>query len=148
MLLNVAVFGCDAGEAVSRQRLHHQWQPDEVVVEQSVPGSAPPVVPGSVGAVVDVVELERFGHRVKAGGAVGNVQVISRSGRPGGSRLGTDWEAACDPRKGGHSGWKLAWRPLRGVGRGTSASGERLTLVGCAAAEQDGCEAPGCFSLL
>ena len=34
VLLSALVFGDDAGTAVARPRLHHQWQPDEVRVEE------------------------------------------------------------------------------------------------------------------
>jgi len=33
VLLSALVYGDDAGQAVARPRLHHQWQPDEVRVE-------------------------------------------------------------------------------------------------------------------
>ena len=33
VLLSALVFGDDAGQAVARPRMHHQWQPDEVRVE-------------------------------------------------------------------------------------------------------------------
>ncbi|MBX3357638.1 MAG: gamma-glutamyltransferase [Phycisphaeraceae bacterium] len=97
VLLNVAVLGNDAGEAVERRRIHHQWMPDVVVVEEEdwTPG-------GSRGSEGDeALDLTEFGHRVKGGGAIGNVQVICRSGLPVATQPGGEWRAACDPRKGG-----------------------------------------------
>jgi gamma-glutamyltranspeptidase/glutathione hydrolase len=38
VIVNAVDFGMDAAQAVTAPRLHHQWQPDEVVVE---PGFAP-----------------------------------------------------------------------------------------------------------
>lgn len=33
VILNVLVYGMDAGAAVSAPRIHHQWLPDELRVE-------------------------------------------------------------------------------------------------------------------
>jgi gamma-glutamyltranspeptidase/glutathione hydrolase len=50
-VLNVVDFGMDVQEAVSAPRFHHQWQPDELVLEPATPR--------------DVAEaLEARGHRV------------------------------------------------------------------------------------
>ncbi len=37
-ILNVVDYGMDAQQAVSAPRFHHQWVPDELVVEPAVPG--------------------------------------------------------------------------------------------------------------
>jgi gamma-glutamyltranspeptidase/glutathione hydrolase len=51
-ILNVVDYGMDVKEAVSAPRFHHQWDPDEIVVEPGVPA--------------DVVEgLRERGHRVE-----------------------------------------------------------------------------------
>lgn len=71
--------GMDAGDAVAAPRLHHQWMPDLVGLED--------------GASSWGDGLRARGHTVEARGAVGNVQMILRD-------RGV-WEAASDPRKGG-----------------------------------------------
>ncbi|MDX2475498.1 MAG: gamma-glutamyltransferase [Candidatus Krumholzibacteria bacterium] len=82
VLLSGLVFGDDAGQAVVRPRLHHQWQPDEVRVETAWQDTE----------VLD--QLRDRGHKtVWYGKAVGVVQVIFvQDGRI---------TAASDPRKGG-----------------------------------------------
>lgn len=71
--------GMDAGDAVAAPRLHHQWMPDRVGLED--------------GASLWGDGLRARGHTVEARGAVGNVQMLLRDGGV--------WQAACDPRKGG-----------------------------------------------
>jgi gamma-glutamyltranspeptidase/glutathione hydrolase len=79
-LINVMWFGMDARAAVDAPRVHHQWQPDELVVEKEI--------------AKDVIEaLERRGHRVIVSPAPTAVQLLWK-------RNGV-WEAASDPRKGG-----------------------------------------------
>lgn len=84
VLLNVLAFGMDPATAVSASRIHHQWLPDTLVVEEDLP--------------VDVVEaLERRGHVVTRQPRYNAVQVIewkdgrlrgasdpSKHGRPAG----------------------------------------------------------------
>ena len=82
VLLSALVFGVDAGQAVARPRLHHQWQPDEVRVETSW---------------TDDTTLEglreRGHHLVRYEKPVGVVQaIVVRDGKI---------TAASDPRKGG-----------------------------------------------
>ncbi len=82
VLLSALVFGDDAGQAVARPRLHHQWQPDEVRVETS--WSDPAILDGLRARGHTVVPYEK---------PVGVVQaIVVRDG------LIT---AASDPRKGG-----------------------------------------------
>jgi len=51
-ILNVVDYGMDVQEAVSAPRFHHQWIPDQLLVEPAIP--------------VDVIEaLRRRGHRVE-----------------------------------------------------------------------------------
>jgi gamma-glutamyltranspeptidase/glutathione hydrolase len=84
VLLNILAFGFDAEMAVAAARIHHQWQPPVLFVEQ---GIAP-----EVRAV-----LERNGHTVKEGN-MGAVQVVRR--------IAGGFEGAADPRKGGAAeGW-------------------------------------------
>ena len=51
VIVNVLDYGMDVAAAVAAPRLHHQWQPDEVIVE---PGVAPDVLDA----------LARRGHKV------------------------------------------------------------------------------------
>ena len=82
VLLSALVFGEDAGQAVARPRMHHQWQPDEVRVETSWTDTA--VLDG----------LRARGHNVVSyKKTVGVVQaIVVRDGHI---------TAASDPRKGG-----------------------------------------------
>lgn len=87
VLLSALVFGDDAGQAVARPRLHHQWKPDEVRVETSW---------------TDETTLEglraRGHHLVSYDKSVGVVQaIVIRDGRI---------TAASDPRKGGRPAGK------------------------------------------
>jgi len=84
VLLSALVFGDNAGAAVSRPRMHHQWQPDEVWVETAWTDEA--VLDG----------LRTCGHHVVAyENSVGVVQtIIVRNGVI---------TAASDPRKGGRT---------------------------------------------
>ncbi|MEN8006131.1 MAG: gamma-glutamyltransferase [Candidatus Krumholzibacteriota bacterium] len=82
VLLSALVFGDDAGQAVARPRLHHQWQPDEVRVETGWSDD-------------DTLEgLKSRGHNVVSyKKTVGVVQaIVVKDGRI---------TAASDPRKGG-----------------------------------------------
>lgn len=81
-LLNALVRRMDAGEAVGAPRMHHQWLPDVVRLEEGL---------GAEGGLVS--GLEAIGHRVERTGGVGVVQLIVRDG--------AGVHAACDPRKGG-----------------------------------------------
>ena len=82
VLLSALIFGDDAGQAVARQRLHHQWEPDEVLVEAA----------WQDGETLD--ELRDRGHKIVwYNKSLGIVQAI----------VVTDGRitAASDPRKGG-----------------------------------------------
>ncbi|MFI4896753.1 MAG: gamma-glutamyltransferase family protein, partial [Phycisphaerales bacterium JB059] len=77
-----AMAGADAMESVSAPRLHHQWAPDRLDLEADALRDA-----GERAA------LHAMGHTLGERSAIGNVQLIRRSGE--------FWDAACDPRKGG-----------------------------------------------
>jgi len=80
-LLNVFVFAMDVRAAVSVGRIHHQWSPDRVVVEDDM--------------VRDVRDgLTRRGHKLEVSAYATAVQMIVVDGK--GNRT-----AASDPRKGG-----------------------------------------------
>lgn len=62
---NLVDFGMSAGEAVAAPRLHHQWLPDEIVLEAGLKNRA--------------AALARLGHQVRtleAGAGLGNAQVV------------------------------------------------------------------------
>lgn len=80
VFLNLTVYGLDAQEAVSAPRVHHQWLPDALFVEDAMPR--------------DVVDnLRARGHAIKSLPTYSSVQVVVA--REGGL------EGASDPRKGG-----------------------------------------------
>jgi gamma-glutamyltranspeptidase/glutathione hydrolase len=85
VLLNSFLLGLPAGEAVSRPRLHHQWMPNLLEMEDNYPGLWN-------GLEVSMWML-KLHHQKKESKEHACVQFIRRSA--GG------WDAACDPRKGG-----------------------------------------------
>ena len=69
VITNVIDFKMPVGAAVSAPRLHHQWQPDRVLVE---PGFAPAVLEA----------LERRGHKIvptEPGTSANSIQVIPKA---------------------------------------------------------------------
>ncbi len=82
-LVNVVDFGMTIQEAVDAPRVHHQWMPDQLVLEKS-------------GFPADVVDaLRARGHPVELGGLIGDCQAIMIDAQDG-TRLG-----AADPRMDG-----------------------------------------------
>lgn len=81
VFLNAIRFGKSPQEAVNAPRQHHQWLPDELLLE-----------PALVDAAAD--GLRGFGHEVRRESSLGVSQLVVRDG------LGL--RAASDPRKGGH----------------------------------------------
>ena len=62
-IVNVLDFGMDIQDAVSAPRIHHQWKPNQIYVEQEIP--------------VDVLEnLVAKGHRIRVGGVGATVEAI------------------------------------------------------------------------
>ncbi len=90
VLLDVLLLHLSAPDAVGRPRFHHQWIPDELLMEQ-------PWLASPEGQQV-AAALRARGHTVKPTRSIAVVQLIRRIGPIGGS---AGWEAACDPRKGG-----------------------------------------------
>jgi gamma-glutamyltranspeptidase/glutathione hydrolase len=77
----ITTFGLSPADAVALPRFHHQWQPDELVVEPEMPA--------------DVIQaLEARGHKVVVRRAFSSVQAISVDEQGVVS-------AGSDPRKGG-----------------------------------------------
>src|SRR5919197_2189644 len=65
VLLNVLVFKMDAREAVTSPRFHHQWMPDELLVEDW-------------GFSADTIErLKEAGYKVNVRGRIGECQAIA-----------------------------------------------------------------------
>lgn len=79
IVLNVLVYGMDAQRAVASSRLHHQWLPDQVIVETF--GFDP----------LTLAELQRRGQRIQQRSGWGNANAIVRT--PEGIL-----EGAADPR--------------------------------------------------
>jgi gamma-glutamyltranspeptidase len=93
VLLNALVYDRRAEWAVAAPRVHHQWSPDKVYVEQDRMKSLGWADFFNLTMMYDIEDWRRRGHTVEPTDQVGNVQLIKRT--PAG------WEAACDPRKGG-----------------------------------------------
>ncbi|WP_348244400.1 gamma-glutamyltransferase [Leptolyngbya sp. DQ-M1] len=78
-ILNVLVYDMDVRRAIATPRIHHQWQPDRLMVEQW--GLDP----------LTIAELQRRGHQIQQRGKWGNANAIVV--QPDGSI-----EGAADPR--------------------------------------------------
>jgi gamma-glutamyltranspeptidase/glutathione hydrolase len=63
VILNAIEFGKPIGDAVTAPRIHHQWRPDEVLVEKTLP---PDIVRG----------LATRGHKVRTGSTAGSAHSI------------------------------------------------------------------------
>jgi gamma-glutamyltranspeptidase/glutathione hydrolase len=85
VLSNVVDFGMNALEAVHAPRLHQQWQPDEIALEQG--GFTPDQIAG----------LERRGHRLRFVPDLASSPVILRDPKT------RQWTGAADPRRGGEA---------------------------------------------
>jgi len=83
VLSNVVDFGMTLAQAVSAPRVHHQWQPDELLVEQA--------------GLLDPTRqrLEQLGHRLRFVSDIGASPAILRNA------AGTGWSGMADPRRGG-----------------------------------------------
>jgi gamma-glutamyltranspeptidase / glutathione hydrolase len=93
VMLNALVRGLGAEAAVAHPRFHHQWQPAELQLEESLRG-------GPLEAA-----LRAMGHVTSRRQPIATVQaILARGGEGGGD--GSGWDAASDPRKGGiPAGW-------------------------------------------
>jgi gamma-glutamyltranspeptidase/glutathione hydrolase len=86
-LVGMVDLGMSPIEAIAQPRIHHQWSPDELMIEESL---NPETVAG----------LERRGHKLRRAGAMGISQIVACS-PDGKAFLG-----AADPRAGGlAAGW-------------------------------------------
>jgi gamma-glutamyltranspeptidase/glutathione hydrolase len=86
-LVNMLDLGMTPEAAIAQPRIHHQWSPDELVVERALPK-----------AVRD--GLEERGHKVVVKPSIGVTQIVGRTA-DGKKFIGT-----ADPRAGGEAkGW-------------------------------------------
>ena len=79
VLLNVMRFGLDIQAAVDAPRIHHQWQPDQIVIETAFPLPAPARE-----------KLSAMGHRLKERKTIGAVQAIAVDPVTGERQAGPD----------------------------------------------------------
>jgi gamma-glutamyltranspeptidase/glutathione hydrolase len=83
VISNIVDFGMSAARAVNAPRLHHQWLPDEILLEQG-------------GFTADQSRaLEGRGHRLRYVPDLASSPVIVRDSATG------EWTGAADPRRGG-----------------------------------------------
>jgi gamma-glutamyltranspeptidase/glutathione hydrolase len=61
-------FGLEPKSALSQSRFHHQWLPDELVIEKSMPSAT-------------LKELQRRGHQLKVVDSMGACQIIGIGGQ-------------------------------------------------------------------
>jgi gamma-glutamyltranspeptidase / glutathione hydrolase len=79
-IINVVDFSMDVEAALKQPRFHHQWKPDELRIEKSVP--------------VEVrTQLEKRGHKVNVVDSMGAAQAIAFDGNR--------FVGSADPRSGG-----------------------------------------------
>ena len=86
-IINTIDFGMDPATALAQPRFHHQWKPDELIVEKGM-------------AEDTLRQLEQRGHKLKRIGSLGVAQAI------GVSSTGQGFLGAHDPRvEGKAAGW-------------------------------------------
>jgi gamma-glutamyltranspeptidase/glutathione hydrolase len=86
-IVNTIDFGMDPGAALAQPRFHHQWKPDELIVEKGIGENA-------------LSELEKRGHKLRRTDSLGVAQAI------GASSTGRGLVGAHDPRvEGKAAGW-------------------------------------------
>lgn len=86
-LVGILDLGLTPSEALARPRIHHQWSPDELMVEDTLPATIQEA-------------LAKLGHKVKPDSGTGVSQIVGRTA----DRKG--FVGAADPRAGGEaSGW-------------------------------------------
>lgn len=86
-LIGMLDLGMSPQQALAQPRIHHQWSPDELMIEMTLPENLQ-------------AELARRGHKLKKLPSMGVSQVVAR--RPDGK----GFLGAADPRAGGKAaGW-------------------------------------------
>ncbi|MFN0011319.1 MAG: gamma-glutamyltransferase [Phycisphaerales bacterium] len=88
-ILNTLLFNCASAEAVLRPRIHHQWMPNVLEIENQYPGVH--------NGLPTALWMRKLHHQVKTPKSAANVQLIQRAMTAGGEK----WDGASDPRKGG-----------------------------------------------
>jgi len=63
-LVNMLDLGLDSSAALAQPRIHHQWSPDELVCDNTLPAEVQ-------------AELQRLGHKVSAQNGMGICQVVA-----------------------------------------------------------------------
>eukprot|EP01080_Neovahlkampfia_damariscottae_P009134 gene9134-1223_t len=81
VLLNILAFRMNIGQAVNSPRIHHQWYPNKLLIEEGYPF---------------IGEFQKFGHKIASGNHLGTTQAVQilKDGSV---------EAISDYRKGGSS---------------------------------------------
>lgn len=86
-LVNMLDLGMPPEMAIAQPRLHHQWSPDELEVERTLPESLRK-------------SLEERGHKLSEKNAIGVTQIVGRTAD------GKEFVGTADPRAGGEAkGW-------------------------------------------
>jgi gamma-glutamyltranspeptidase/glutathione hydrolase len=86
-LVNILDMGMSLDEAMSQPRLHHQWSPDQLMVEKTMPPEL-------------LKALEARGHEVGVTSAIGATQMVGRT------KDGKEFIGVADPRASGKAeGW-------------------------------------------
>jgi gamma-glutamyltranspeptidase/glutathione hydrolase len=86
-LVSMLDLGFSPAAAVAAPRIHHQWIPDELVVERTLPSSLRD-------------SLRARGHRISEQTGIGVSQIVARSADE------IEFTGAADPRAGGvAAGW-------------------------------------------
>ena len=62
-LVNILEFGMNAEDAVNKPKFHHQWFPDEVIVEQDFPATVRE-------------KLQQMGYTIRQVSQIGRTEVI------------------------------------------------------------------------
>ncbi|MCA9311226.1 MAG: gamma-glutamyltransferase [Phycisphaerales bacterium] len=91
-MLNVMIFDMSAADAVAMPRLHHQWIPERLFLEEPHRGLDLQAWNALLSPAFHDA-LRQRGHILQTRPDIGNVQLIRHSE--------SGWQAACDPRKGG-----------------------------------------------
>ncbi len=89
VLLNSLLLGLPAAEAVARPRMHHQWMPNLLEIEDNYPGKW--------NGLEVKFWMQKLHHQSVPAKEHCAVQLIKRVTEDGKTR----WQAASDPRKGG-----------------------------------------------
>jgi gamma-glutamyltranspeptidase / glutathione hydrolase len=77
-LVDIIEFNMSAEDAVNKPKFHHQWLPDEVVIEKSFPKETKDM-------------LEAMGYKLREVGSIGRMDIIKVSDNK-------KFEAVADPR--------------------------------------------------